>query len=535
MTGKNGPALWFGVIVAIALLIMGLTVQVEAAGLSSEIQTPSYTEPVEQTTPAYQVVEPSADIPLAPGLAVGIAGITFDEDATNSGYYHIPPDPIGAAGPNHVVSVVNTSIEWHTKGGTQQHSQSLANFFTSLSPATGTFDPKVIYDQYAGRFVVVTLEKTAAPETSVIYVAVSDDSDPNGTWYFHAIDALTDFTGTSAWADYPGLAVDDQAIYITNNLFSFAGVYQDTYLWIIHKGLSGGFYDNGAATVTVHDPNPGDASDVTMQPAHMFGTPPGALGTILVRYSGLSDGTNEYIYFIRVEDPTGTPTFSQQFVNVGDIDNTGAAMPGAPQSGTAETVNTNDRRALNAVWRNNKLYLTATVVPGSGTDTGQATAHWFKFDTSTLTAFTLVDQGNVGGEDIAAGAYTFFPSVAVNKRGDMAIGFAASASTIYPGAYYVYRKSSDAAGTVRAAGTIAAGLDYYVRKFGGSRNRWGDYTGTSVDPADDLSFWVFNEYALAKGTNLGDASDLGRWGTYWGKIQMGTNGSLPAASLLLLD
>ena len=40
-----------------------------------------------------------------------IEGINFDEDAANNNFYHIPPDPIGAAGPTHLVSVTNTSIE----------------------------------------------------------------------------------------------------------------------------------------------------------------------------------------------------------------------------------------------------------------------------------------------------------------------------------------------------------------------------------------------------------------------------------------
>lgn len=51
-----------------------------------------------------------------------IEGINFDQDASNSGYYHIPPDPIGAAGPTHLVSVTNTSIEWFTKAGVKQNS-----------------------------------------------------------------------------------------------------------------------------------------------------------------------------------------------------------------------------------------------------------------------------------------------------------------------------------------------------------------------------------------------------------------------------
>ena len=91
-------------------------------------------------------------------LLTTFEGINFDENgANNNGVLSIPPDPIAAAGPNHVVSVVNRSIEWHTKDGVQQNSQSLESFFDPLVDY-GAFDPKVIYDQYADRFLVVSLD-----------------------------------------------------------------------------------------------------------------------------------------------------------------------------------------------------------------------------------------------------------------------------------------------------------------------------------------------------------------------------------------
>ena len=43
--------------------------------------------------------------------------------------------------------------------------------------------------------------------------------------------------------------------------------------------------------------------------------------------------------------------------------------------------------------------------------------------------------------------------------------------------------------------------------------RWGDYTGISVDPIDDLCFWVYNQYANA--TNAGVVSN---WGTAHGNF-----------------
>jgi hypothetical protein len=196
-------------------------------------------------------------------------------------------------------------------------------------------------------------------------------------------------------------------------------------------------------------------------------------------------------------------------------------MPDAPQSGTATLIETNDQRSLNAVWRDNSLWSTAQVVPPSGDDAGEATAHWWEVDTSTPASLSVSQQGNVGGEDIAAGTYTFFPSIAVDGNGNMGIGFAASSAGMYCGAYYTGRLASDSPGTVQSTEVLAAGLDYYVRTFGSGRNRWGDYTGISVDPSDDETFWVFNEYALTRGTVI-DSED-GRWGTRFGAFEICVN------------
>ncbi len=454
------------------------------------------------------------------------SAINFDTDGANSGYYHIPPDPHGAAGPNHVVNVVNTSIEWYTKDGTRQHSGSLQSFFTSLSPVNNGFDPKVLYDQYEGRFVVVTMERqdTANGDptnSSRILLAVSATSDPNGTWYYTAINSMVNIGGTDTWADYPGFAVDDKAVYITANMFGFGGgAYQDHYLWIVDKGTTGGFYAGGTASVTAM--SAGGTYGGTIQPAHTFGTPPATMGTYLTLYSGLSGGGTEYIYVGQVTDPLGTPAVSWNLYSLGDIDDTATLnVPDAPQQGSAYTINTNDRRALNAVWRNNALWVAFTVVPGSGADAGQATAHWVKLNANGST-ISLADQGNVGGEDIAAGTYTFFPSVMVDSCGNMAVGFAASGSNIYPGAYYAARFASDPAGTVQSSGTLHAGTDYYYRVFGGTRNRWGDYTAVALDPSNESTFWVYNEYAMTRGTILPTyPTEDGRWATQWGSFDLG--------------
>ncbi|NIL95678.1 MAG: hypothetical protein GTO62_00655, partial [Planctomycetales bacterium] len=103
---------------------------------------------------------------------------------------------------------------------------------------------------------------------------------------------------------------------------------------------------------------------------------------------------------------------------------------------------------LNAVWRDNTLWTTAQVVPGAGPDLGQATAHWFRLDTTNLAALSVTDQGDVGGNDIDAGAHTFMPSIMVDQSGNMAMGFSLSSPNHYAGAYYTCRAATDPAGSV---------------------------------------------------------------------------------------
>jgi hypothetical protein len=469
----------------------------------------------------------------APPLGISFAGFDFDDNNLTVGTWYIPPDPNGASGPFHVVNVGNVMIQWFTKVGVQQNLQSLNTFFAPIGPplGTNTFDPKVIYDQYSERFVVITLERTA--NASYILVAVSKTHDPNLGWWYLPINSTLNIGGVSSWADYPGLAVDDKAIYITNNMFSFAGSYTGARLWIIDKNP---FYAGGVATWGLYDPYTAagiGGFQTTTQPAHTYGPRPVNDGTYLCSYSGLTNGgaaAPEFVAVIGITDPLGLgggPFFASQFVSCGDIEDVGGgfgwpALGDAPQLGTATRIEVNDRRALNAVWRNNQLYASTTITPNAGADINETTAHWWRLDTTAgLGALFTADQGNVGGSGLGAGTFTFFPSVTVDHCGNMAMGFAASNANMYCGAYYTGRLSGDPAGTTQPAGVLQAGVDWYVRTFNSGRNRWGDYSGISIDPADETTFWVFNEYAMLRGTPLGTPVEDGRWATYWGSFSMG--------------
>ncbi|MEE9168870.1 MAG: FlgD immunoglobulin-like domain containing protein [bacterium] len=497
-------------------------------------------------------------------IGTAFEGFGFADNPTvNGGFIFIPPDPIAAAGTDRLVAVVNSMIEMRDKTGASLVSlKSLEDFFSPLGGLpttleTSTFDPKVIYDQFEDRFVVVDLEKTDATDSlgavdeSRILLAVSKTATPatltSADWYFHAIDSKIDIdlgppTGiVPHWADYPGFEVDEEAVYITNNMFSFdsfGGTMGGVRLWIVDKGVVGGFYSGGSTTVTVHDPYAPAGIEATTMPAHVFGAGgipggTGDIGTFLVSYSSLTaggPGANESVQVVRVDDPLGAsggPVFTQEFVTVGDIEDVGGVfgfpdLPDAAQLGCSELIEVNDTRALDAVWRDDALWLTTTINPNSGADAGQATAHWFKLSTSAAPsgAITLDDQGDIGGEDIAAMTTTFFPSVAVNSAGDAKFGFSASASTIFAGAYVTGRDAADTPGTVRPSQTVWAGVDSYHRTLVSTDNRWGDYSGISLDPSDDRVFWVFNQFADM--STSGMCEDDGLWGTAYASCTIDT-------------
>lgn len=461
--------------------------------------------------------------PQSPGLSTVFAGSTFDDNQTVAGGLFIPPDSDGAVGPAHVVGVLNTMIEWFDKAGNRQGRQSLRNFFTPtslpagyLAPTTSMFDPKVLFDPWANRFIVVAMDGAASATNSRFYLAVSDDADPNGIWYYHFIPANLVIGANNSWADFPGFGFDADFVYVTANMFAVTGgTFQGVRLWIMPK--SNWYSGTLPGTPTPIDPITGTAGApvaTTAMPALVY-PPAASLGTRLLSYSGLSDGTDEFLQVITVANPGTTPTFSAEFTNLGNIENPTTALPGAPQRGSGALIASNDRRLSNHVVQfGNRIVAAAPFLPASGPDAGQTTVAWWEVDVTAAAA--IAQTGTIGGEDLAVGAHTYFPSIFRNAAGDIIVGFSISSPRLNGSSAYATRRATDPAGQMRPAALLAKGTDYYLRRFGGTSNRWGDYSGAALDP-NDGSFWIYNQHAIGRGTITATLQD-GRYATTWGRV-----------------
>jgi hypothetical protein len=448
-------------------------------------------------------------------------GVGYDDNFNKTGSTFTPVSPNVAAGMNRLVAVVRSIIEVRTKNGTVIFRDSLADFFNSTSIGASNsslYEPRVLYDEYEGRFVVVTILTDFTRKLSCMLLAVSKNEDPDSTgkWNFATFDSSETINNVYSFANFPSYGIDNKAIYITANMFAFQEPRPLTgvRLWIIDKGLASGFYGSGASPTQVRGPfNPyQDGGQVlTTVPAHFHGagTISSSISNVLVSAT-YSPFAELLLQVIAINNPLGVVTFTYNLVNTGQaIQFSGVEL--VPQLGTTALIYTYSARVNNAVWQNNKLWVTYTINTRGELNDNQATAHWVWIDTSNG-LFALNDKGSLGGESFSSGAHTYNPAIEVNKQGNVVVSYVASSQSMYVGAY-----GSLVIGTNELPFVVKRGLDYFIRRDYSGRNSIGFYSGVAVDPFDD-SFWVYNQYADKRSSTISGGDEDGRWGTAWARV-----------------
>ncbi len=394
---------------------------------------------------------------------------------------YIPPDLYIAAGPTHIIGTDNGRIRIWDKNGTLVKSIISDTWFSSTVNSASTFDPKVLYDHFAKRWIMVWLDQDDATARGYYLVSVSADSIPLGTWYNYALPSnVNGSTPSNSWGDYQGVGFDNQAVYLTSNQFVFGGNFQGTKIRIIPKSE---LYANTAGPVSWKD-----IWDI--REPNSFGRTFGARPTIM--YSTSND------YFLLVQSPFSTGTFVTLYkisnsvtnpvmtaVNVPVTQYTGP--PGAGQLGggslSIETGGVSFK--YEPIYKDGFLWAVHSV--RNSAFTNYSSIRYLKINTST----------NETSEDVAMGAdgyWHFYPSLSVDKDNNIAITYSRSGINEYIGAFYTSKLSTDPPG-LSGSKLIQTGKANYVKDFGSGRNRWGDYTGIWRDPSEGNNFWMLTQYA----------------------------------------
>jgi len=382
-----------------------------------------------------------------------------------------PPDPSLAVGPNHVVVTVNMAIAFYDKEGNEEFSANLDStgdpgFFEEVGGGDFTFDPKCFYDPHAQRFVVLALEQYGSTE-SWITMAVSDDADPNGVWYKYRMwSVITDTNnGNTFWVDYPGFGFDGDYFYVTGNLFplkngNFGGV---LYRVLDKTPMLAG------DPVVIADVRKG--GHVSMQCAQHHGDSPSAF------FVGRRNNTE--LRIAHINNPSNPSVVSELVAIPSHNTPSGVNTPGG-------LISTLDGRIMNAHYRDGSLW-TAHGILGLNVD---AVSRWYEIELSNwpTTAPFLAQSGDVS----VTGQSNFFPAVASNNRGEVAVVVASANGSTNPTVQIVGRRASDTPGVMGIPTQV-------VSSPAGADGRWGDYFDMTVDPNNDIRFWYVGEYRANSG------------------------------------
>jgi hypothetical protein len=290
-------------------------------------------------------------------------------------------------------------------------------------------------------------------------------------------------------------------------------------MWVIDKSTA---LAGGALTVTVFSPgfdHAGGAFGTTLKPALTYSA---AVPTLyIVDNAGFSSGGTPLVRLSQITGTGPAPVWSvvpgSLFAGTGlffvanSFDFTQLA---APQAGTATTVLTGDFRASDSVFRNGKLWFAHSGgLPVGAVD--RTAVFWYQLDPTAMPT-PIVQSGVFDG---GTGVHQFFPSITANAANDALIGFSRSDATKFVEAVTAGRFGGDLLGTMMAPTVLKTGEGCYFKTFGAGNNRWGDYSATSIDPTDDLTFWTVQEYAATPSPAASCADGSGRWGTWWGTTE----------------
>ena len=430
---------------------------------------------------------PDTALQSTPGAAAAPAtSASFDGIGVGLGTYSprwAPPDTEGAVGPSQYFEIVNADIAIFSKSGALIYGPVPTNTiwagFGGSCQNRDDGDGIVEYDRLADRWVVTQL---ANDGTNTECVAVSTTSDPTGAYARYA------FT-YPAFPDYPKLAVWPDAYYITFNLFGstgFAGAMVCAYdrtKMLIGQAAVQQCYNVGTSYGGLL---PSDLDGSTPPPA---GSP-----DFVLNYG--SNRLNLWKFHVDWVTPTNSTLSGPTAISVASFSAACGGGTCIPQPSTSQKLDSlADRLMSRLAYRNFGDHESLVVNHSVGTgflNLGPTGVRWYELRNPNGSP-SVYQQGTYAPDS----TYRWMGSTAMDRVGDIALGYSASSSSVRPSVRYTGHLVSDALGVMgQGEGVLQAGSGSQLP----SLSRWGDYTSMTVDPTDDCTFWYVGEYLKADGT-----------------------------------
>jgi len=414
-------------------------------------------------------------------LAMPTPILTF-EGMTNQCGGCTPPDTNGDVGPNNYIQIVNEAFEiWDKNGNVIQTARQINTIFSGfggLCQNTSKGDPIVLYDSLADRWLISQFAFIGYPGPGPYdqCIAISQTGDPTGSYYRY------DFTiSATNLNDYPKFGVRPDGYYSTYNLFDQSGGSAGPAIVAFDRAR---MLQGLSATAQLFSPGNYYAF---ILPADLDGSAPPPVGEPEPLLS--SSGNINTLYLWRLHIDWANPVNS---LLTGPIN-----IPAAPwdpnlccipQPGTSIELDALSNIAMYRLsYRNmgdHEVLLTSGTVDSDGTD--HAGVRWYEIRDPNGAPF-VYQQGTYAPD----ADNRWMGNIAMDQDGNIAVGYSVSSSTTYPSIRYAGRLATDPPGVLsQGEASLMAGTGSQIT----TAHRWGDYSGMTVDPSDDCTFWYTNEY-----------------------------------------
>jgi hypothetical protein len=395
-----------------------------------------------------------------------------------------PPDTNGEVGATQYVQMVNEGYQVFNKatGASILGPKSIVSLwsgFGGVCQTAGDGDPVVLYDQIANRWIISQFAGVNIPTDECI--AVSTTNDATGSYNRYGFHLGTNFF------DYPHLGMWPDGYYMSMNVFNAAGTAYlgpQPFVFDRAKMLSG-------APATFVTFSPLGASFPPFLPADLDGStlPPSGAPDSFVMWP---DNNKYRTYHFHADFVTPTNSTFTLFASPAAAPFTQlcpgnrSCVPQKNASAANKLDAIGDRLMFRLAYRNFGKHESLV---GNYTVKAHAVAgiRWFELHDVTSGPEKVFQENTYQPDSV----WRWMGSVAMDGKGNLAIGFSASSKTIFPQIRYAGRLKGD------PKNTLAQGEAHLFDGSGsqqGTGNRWGDYSDLTVDPVDDSTFWYAQEY-----------------------------------------
>jgi hypothetical protein len=494
---------------------------------------------IEQTSQGSRPATPVID--SFDGLGAGFTG------PQGTATFRSPSDSSLATGPDHVIQIVNSRIAIYSKKGKKYDKTGTVLYgavatkavwagFGGVCEARNSGDAVVRYDQLAGRWLIVMpmfsrigpgefpeksglaqgepvppgqLAKTGEqsspggaaafppnPEQPPVPTqrppqakegvwamcyALSTGPDPLGTYYRYAFER-------PLFPDYPRPAVWPDGYYVPTSAGDDV-IKKQVCIVDRAKMLLG--QPATEQCILIDGVNFLNSSDIDGQKAPPMGTPNITMAAGGTQLKNIFDDDGIYYWKVHVDwsNPANTKADGPVKINVAPYHYlcNGQLSSCVPQPDTERRLDSQgDKIMQRLVYRKVGGHASIVAAHSVATQGGGGGVRWYEFRLDKKGDPNLYQQGTYAPE----GFYRWMPSIAMDKKGDIGIGYSFGGSPNFTGQRFAARRNGDPKGRLNLhESVLATGEAPQTNTL-----RWEDYVTTAMDPSDDCTFWYVGDY-----------------------------------------